>query len=984
MGPTPIWDEDACIVRQEILDGRLTEAELALHLHSVIQGNGKPPYNDPVTFYESTHLTRNLKLILENIMGRLTHTKAEVNPIIVLDVGFGGGKTHTLVALYYAAHYAQDPRMSKYLEALPKPVDARIAAISGDECGEGGLIHRDGLEIRTLWGDVAWQLGAYEKCRELDEGERLPTLDQVRSILGQGPVLVLLDELPTYFEAMTGNPSKLDRTVLFLQRLVVAVSEKSDAALVVAIAEDAYRSEAQRAKKAISEAAREAMEEARAHIRRKELIIVPVQEEEVVHILKKRLFSSVSPEKAREAADAYFELYRSLAVPDAYKKSSVRDEIEAYYPFHPALIRVLYERLSTLDRFHRTRGALRLLSRSIRKVWMDREPDAFLIHPFHIDLADEGVLTELTSGVGEERMRNALESDVWRADGSAVAQEMDRQSQAHWGAPLVRRACNTIYLYSLSGSKEAVRGIHIDELSALMVVPEHQDYLLRLRDTVLPILSDNFGYLERRGESLIFVREQTPMRIIERESRDVIDQDVTRIIDGKLRSLFSGGPSWLQVVIFPSSPSAVPDESVIQVAILNPNLYDTSEKGEVGSPIEAFLRYRDDQGQRPRHNLNTLFVVSAVRERLEQLKKCAQRIHAANMVGENLLRYNIPKDRKNEVEEYKNRQEGYIFDYIRGAFARITYFDDANKIKTRSLESISYGDAKKGREILAHYLKDIARRVTEDPLSPEYVVEYAWPRGSEHVSTVSLHEQFHTVAGLIAPTTKELLQQTIKKGVAENIWVLKQGDQVYTSAKPPQVVRIDDSSLLYTPQAAEKAGLLVEKPTGSPFGGVSGTPRTPITPPPRQSYTFEYSKTDSLASGLEGWMKRERLHIVEEVTLRSRGSLINILHVRNLITRLTPDKTVNMSLNALIQRSQSPRFSLSFSLEKEDAAKEEGRSLLDMAWRIKGCDSSDVTLKLVWPDGAQPEAVGKILLSLGSESEPFIASMEAKASRRSP
>ena len=128
-------------------------------------------------------------------------------------------------------------------------------------------------------------------------------------------------------------------------------------------------------------------------------------------------------------------------------------------------------------------------------------------------------------------------------------------------------------------------------------------------------------------------------------------------------------------------------------------------------------------------------------------------------------------------------------------------------------------------------------------------------------------------------------------------------------------------------------------------------------------------------------MKRERLHTVEEITLRSRGSLINILHVRNLITRLTPDKTVNLSLNALIQRSQSPRFSLSFSLEKEDTTKEEGRSLLDMAWRIKGCDSSEVTLKMTWPEGTQPEAVGKILTSLGSDSEPFIASMEVKASR---
>jgi len=88
-----------------------------------------------------------MKDILDSILGRLARTKTDVNPIIVLDVGFGGGKTHTLVALYYAAKHSE--LANKYLAKLPTPKDVRIAAISGDEYGSAG-VKRDGTQIRTI------------------------------------------------------------------------------------------------------------------------------------------------------------------------------------------------------------------------------------------------------------------------------------------------------------------------------------------------------------------------------------------------------------------------------------------------------------------------------------------------------------------------------------------------------------------------------------------------------------------------------------------------------------------------------------------------------------------------------------------------------------------------------------------------------------------------------------------------------------------
>jgi len=977
---TPIWSPEACTPRPEIIEGTLTETELAISLAAVAQGRAQPPYDDPATFFEATHITRNLRTILENILGRLTHTRADVNPIIVLDVGFGGGKTHTLVALHYAAHNAQDPSLQPHLEGLPKPVGVRVAALSGDEYGESGIIHREDTEIKTLWGDLSWHLKTYQNFKQLDKEEALPTLQQTKDILSEGPVLILLDELPTYMKAIAEDLVKLDKTVQFLQRLILAVAEKRDAALVFAIAEDVYRNEAERARRAISEAVRDAMEETRAHIRRKELIVAPVQEEDVVHILKRRLFQQINAEKAEETAEAYHQLYNSIAAPDRYKRTSYKEAIQEYYPFHPALIHTLYERLATIDRFQRTRGALRLLNRAVRHLWEQMEPDAYLIQPYHIDLADEGITNDLTQGIGEDRLRNAVESDIWRTDGFAVAQELDRQSEAHWGAPLVRRACNTIYLYSLTAGREAGRGIHVDDLTTLCTTPANPDHFLRLRDTVLQLLFDNFGYIERRGEHYVFVREQTPVRIIDRLSRDITEDEVTQAIQENLGKLYAGGPTWLHIEPFPQSPANLPDEPYPKVAVLNPNIYTTPEAGEALEEVKNFLRYRDEQRERLRRFSNTTFTITAIRERLEALKRCAQRACAAEMVRDNLLRYDISKDRKPEVEEYLARQKSNLYDYTRAAFAKITYFEDANKIRTRTLDTAGYADAKEGRAVLAHYLTEVLFRVRAEPLDPDYVWEYAWPRGSSFISTQSLYEQFHAVPGLIAPVTKEIFQRTINRGIESGQWALKQGDETYTAKKPPKIIRVDESTELLTIEEAEKRGLLEEPITPPP--PPKGKPRGGSTLTPYGIISLGFSPVSSLAESLITRMRRDRFHMVDEATMRIQGPIIKLLYIKNLFTRLAPDKSINMLLQADIRRSRYPKYNLSAEISKRDISNEEGSHLLDTVWRMKGAERCDATLTMRWPEGAKPEDASRVIRSLGEGvSEPLIASLEAKVSR---
>ncbi|HZW56641.1 MAG TPA: DUF499 domain-containing protein [Nitrososphaerales archaeon] len=977
--PIPIWREEACIPRREVIEGTLTDAELALSLSAVAWGRAKSPYNDPVAFFQSTHLTSSMKTIVESVLGRLSRSRTDVNPIMVLDVGFGGGKTHTLVTIFYAAKHPLEAQ--KYLlKDLKQPTKVKVVAISGDEYGSEG-VERDGVKIKTIWGDLFWQLGVYQKFSKLDKDALIPSLDDIRTAIRGNPTLVLIDELPTYFKLLASEGS-VDKAVQFIQRLVIAVSEIEDAALLLAIAEDVYKSEADRARKAISEAVEEAVAETRAHIRRKETVLVPVAEEDVVHILKRRLFEKISEVQAVTTSDAYHQLYSRLAVPDKWKSSEFKNSIQENYPFHPELIRVLYERVSTIDKFNRTRGAIRLLSRVIRRVWKEKEGDALLVHPFHVDLADQGILDDLTTGLGEERRRNAAEADIWSSKGGATAQELDNQSQAHWGAPLVRRACNTIYLYSLAAGREGAQGIASEALTALCTTPQRPDHYMRIRDTVLTFLLDSFQFIDRRGERYVFVKEPTPSRVIEQLSRDITEDESLKTISEKLGELYSGDPEWLSVELFPSNPAKIPDQPYCVLAILNPSLH-TAQSGarKPSDDVAKFLIYKDESGKKLRQFFNSTFLLVASSDRLESLRLAARRLKAARMVQEDLLKFNIPKDRKSDVAEYEARQEKNVNDYLRAAFCNLVYFErQGPSIKT--ISSNGYGSAKGGKEVIAHQLVNVVNRVKEEALDPSYVFEYAWPKGAGKISVKSMYEQFNSVPGLIIPSTKEIFQKTVKRGLDEGSWILKLGDTTFTHEKLPTVIPIDEKSELHTLAEAEKIGLLKQQETKIAVFEQSSAPGA------RQEFINSLVLADApleaLADDLAKRGRRDKFDHISTITLKmSEADQMNLINIKNLFTRLFPEKDISARLEATLQRPRLPKFTLTIDVTKEDTSQEEGKNLFDVAWKLKGTEYCDMTLILEWENGSTPEQVADLIRSLAKDSKNHIvASLEARVGRK--
>jgi 6-pyruvoyl-tetrahydropterin synthase len=978
----PIWNHSACIPREEVLKGKLTDAELALRLSTIVKGEAKPPYNTPESFFNATHLTKNMKLIIENVFGRLTGTKGDVNPVIVLDVGFGGGKTHTMATLYYIAKYGHRPEISEKIGNIKVPRNVKIVAISGEDYTEEGVT-QDGKQIKTIWGDMFWQLGVYEKYKNKDVEAIIPSIDEIKEAIKQNPTLILLDELPTYLKAVSTKKNMLDKTVQWIQRLVIAVSEVENAVLVVAIAEDVYKQEAEKAKVAIIEAVKEAMTEARAHIARKETVYVPITEEDAVHILKRFLFEKIDPSAAKQTAEAYHKLYTSLPVIEELKTSQYKDLIEEYYPFHPHLIKVLYERLATLDRFQRTRGALRLLIRTIKRMWSLKEEDATLIYPFHIDLADNDILADLTTHIGEEKLRNAVEADIYKGDGTATAERLDEQAIENWKAPLVRRACNTIYLFSLATGREGDRGIRSDVLTSLLVTPVRKEHFMKIRDIVLNYLSDEFHYIDKQGERYVFIKEPTPIRVIDLLARDTTEGEVLDIIREKLqKEVFKPTKDMkmeIAVEFFPITPSKLEDEPTLQVAILNPNFHVLTDKS-IPESISQFLEYSDDHKQNLRKYKNSTFLLVASEDKLGPVKAVARKIHAARKVRDDPLRYQIPKDRKTDVEEYLARQEKQLHDYIRSAFLNIIYYHRDGIRLYQVRDGSGYGSSASGYELLKHILTKAIDRVA-DQLDPEYIQNYVWPAKKESVTTEELYEQFFIRPGVKIPADRDVYIKSIVSGIEQGLWTLYQNGKLYDKADTPKKINIDSQTELLTIEEAEKRRDKLEREKWEEKGKIKEhiEPGGGVKPPLIELINFADSRAEILAADLEKKMRTEHFKHIRSATIKTNIPDASLLQeLRSILTRYLPERNLNIRLTGTLTRTRPPKYEITFETDKETAQKEEGKSILENIWKLKGAESVELRLELKWNQPIRPEELANIIRTLNPE---LIISLQAEVSR---
>src|SRR4051794_11026584 len=195
-----------CTPRPEVLAGELPDSIFAADLWDVVcrKPGTHPDYLEPLRFFASTHPTENLKLLVKDVTERLAGV-AGGTPVYRLETGFGGGKTHSLIAAVHVAREGEQlaDQLSDFrIARFPAPGTVKVAAFVGEESdplsGNEHLIDGKKLRTYTPWGQIAALVGGsagYEKVRANDEQGVAPAREALEAALGDHPTLIVIDEL---------------------------------------------------------------------------------------------------------------------------------------------------------------------------------------------------------------------------------------------------------------------------------------------------------------------------------------------------------------------------------------------------------------------------------------------------------------------------------------------------------------------------------------------------------------------------------------------------------------------------------------------------------------------------------------------------------------------------------------------------------------------------------------------------------------------
>lgn len=404
-----------CKPRKEVLKSDLDDAIFAADFGHLIAGKAPAVYGEPTIFFRNTHPAKQLCKVIEVVFGRLDNA-TEGGAALRLSTGFGGGKTHTLMALWHLAHNIGDPSMgTELMPAAGRPTKVTVVGVDASKAGVPEFALHDSTRVHSLWGEVFYQLGREEALKTLgkaDDPEASPSESQLEAVFPPGPVLILLDELVIYMAKLSerGQGNLLG----FISSLESVVVRRPQTVLVVTdpAGQVAYAKEAAVLGEALPAAARR-LDEVLA---RKVSDFDPIGDESS-RVIVRRLFESVDQAAAQSASAVYHNLYQRVsqdsagALPAQASTAEYAKRIVSCYPFHPRLLDTAQNRLGALQDFQQSRGVLRLFARILRDVWEGNQ-DCELISAGEINWSSPRMQADLIQRLNRDNFKSAISADI--------------------------------------------------------------------------------------------------------------------------------------------------------------------------------------------------------------------------------------------------------------------------------------------------------------------------------------------------------------------------------------------------------------------------------------------------------------------------------------------------------------------------------------------------------------------------------------------
>ncbi len=610
---------DACSPRPK----EQASEDYAADLHKALQGeigNAASATN----FFAGTYATPAMRRVATDIFDRLKHGSAASRPAIMrFNSMFGGGKTHTLIALAAAAKHPQLIRSDSSGGLIPPDLavdNVKLVCFTGENANllDGTAMDGTSRRAKSLIGFLAYSLGgeaAFDSVRQHDELFSDPGANDIQRLIGERPTLILLDELVRWVAAanqLEGDQSQRAANGLrnALTTISKAVANSPHAVMVITTPEgghDAYRDETQFVHNAMNN-----LDSVTARTARD---FTPTDTADVPAILGRRLFQNTGTDEHRRAvAQSYAAVWRRHNPQDAEAEGRFYD----CYPFHPETLRIIAERLASNNGFQRVRGTLRAISAVIHHGTKITEP---IIHPYHLDVSVSDVSEELVNRTGHTALHSAIAADV-------IGQNATAQ---RYGAA-TRQAANVILLGSLAPT--ANNGLSDAEIVNALLSPAEPDDSVAMQ--AVRNMKDNGLYIDDdpSAANTRFNQQANVRREVEQRSNTISETERLDGVEKALQDAFSNRDG-MGLTVFPSRTNNVPDDpDLVHVGIVNPS-HVTTQSADLNTQLGGLYRHQSGNGgNAPREYPNNVLFLVPEHEDLTEVKQQMARHKAASAILE--------------------------------------------------------------------------------------------------------------------------------------------------------------------------------------------------------------------------------------------------------------------------------------------------------------------------------------------------------------
>ena len=805
----------------DVASGRYQQAEFAADLGQVYRGEGSDEYRNPIEFFRRTYLTEGLKMLLTGALQRLAGQGGD--PVVELQTNFGGGKTHSMLALYHL--FAGSPAseltgMEPVLQAagVTQPPLARRSVLVGTALSPAQTHpFDDGTVAHTLWGVMAHQLLGKEGYRLVEAADVAgvsPGSDALRELFTRAsPCLILIDEWIAFVRQVYGisglRAGSFDANLTFAQALTEAAKAVPGCLLVASIpASDIEVG---------GEGGKEALMRLKNTFGRLEAAWRPASAEEGFEIVRRRLFQPLEDGSfaARDAVvRAFGEMYRAnpQEFPHDARDAAYERRMQAAYPIHPELFDRLYQDWSTLEKFQRTRGVLRLMAAVIYALW-ESEDKSLLITPATVPVGQGTVQFELTRYMDDPWVP-VIEKDV---DGpNALPLQLDRENPNLMRYSACRRVARTLYLGSaptLNTSHKGLedRQIRLGCVQAGESIPIFGDALRRLTDQATHLYVDGRRYWYSTQPSVTRLALERAQQRSESDVIEEIKRRLQEVKDPKQRGDFSA--------VYVAQPaSEVPDEREARLYILGPDApHSRGANGSSKARKEA-AAILEQRGSGSRLLKNTLVFLAADGARLEELQQAVRQYLAWKSIEAERETLNLDAFQSNQARTKREQSEDAVKQRIPETYQWLLVPEQPDlkgaiswqEIRVQGTDGLAIRASKRLRteDLLVTQLAGIMLRREMDKVP-------LWPEGTDHIAIKQLLGYFAQYLYLPRLKDGQVLLASVQDGVSLMTWqqdsfayadAWDEGTGRYLGLRAGQVVAInsDGAGLLVRPEVAAR------------------------------------------------------------------------------------------------------------------------------------------------------------------------------------